>query len=230
MFTFMREQWEEMQCLIPPPLVQQCPDDDRHVVIFFEGWNGPWTDTGGKPIPLNTKSTLAQLRRDVISNYSTFQSSNLCAPALATEAYATDTDDDVKDLAAAYIKSERKGRGKIIIYGYSWGGDTAIELADDLADENIDVDLLVTIDAALGPFSLDPGVRDIFISTNVRVNVNHYTTTPHSGMLSQGLPTFPKDASKTMVINVKHTGPSHGEMDEKTKDDSVSQIVGALKK
>ena len=61
--------------------------------------------------------------------------------------------------------------GKIIIYGYSFGGKLANKLAKQLDKLNIDVDLLITVDAANGRGSDN---LDREISKNVKKNVNYY--------------------------------------------------------
>jgi thioesterase domain-containing protein len=120
-----------------------------------------------------------------------------------------------------------KNNGKVIIYGYSWGGDTAVELAKDLKAKQINVELLITIDSALGPFN-GPAVRDRTIPTNVKMKINHYTTTPKSRIGSRGLSNKAEDSSKTKVINISHTGPTHGQMDEETLSDSVNYILDVI--
>jgi hypothetical protein len=204
-------------------LQRTCPV--THVFVLFEGWNAPWESEGGKPIPLSRKSTVNTIRKNAISTFNTLKAGDpkMQQHRFASQAYATDTDDDVKTLAIAFIKANLKNRGKVIIYGYSWGGDTAVELAKDLKDEKINVDLLITIDAALGPFN-GPAVRDREIPENVKLCINHYTTTPKSRVQSQGLPFWAKDSKKTTVRNIKHTGPTHGEMDETTAK-SVNSYV-----
>jgi pimeloyl-ACP methyl ester carboxylesterase len=222
LFTIKKEQWDALKDRFGNNLLKQCPLDNCHVVVLFSGWTAPWQDGGGKPIPLNHASTVAKIRREIVASYPI---NNLYA--LATEAYATDTDDDAKILALNFIKSNRRGKGRIIVYGYSWGGDTAVELVNDLNGDNMSIPLLVTIDAALGPFN-GPAVRDRMIPENVLVNINHYTTTPKSSVFSQGLPNAAKNPEKTLVVNIKHSGPSHGEMDEVTMPDSVSLIGSVL--
>jgi pimeloyl-ACP methyl ester carboxylesterase len=223
-FSINKEQWNALNKKFGNSLIQKCLLENRHVVVFFQGWNAPWQETGGKTIPADQVTTIAAIRRDVVSGYNAIQKQG---DTLATEAYATDTDDDVKILAREFVKSNRRGNGKVIIYGYSWGGDTAVELAKDLNDDGVSVDLLITIDAALGIFN-GPAVRDRTIPENVEENRNHYTKTPNSMVGSRGLPNWAKNPTKTTVDNIAHKGPSHGEMDEVTKADSVSRILNEL--
>ena len=201
----------------------------KHVLVMFEGWNAPWEDEGGKPIPPTVKSTINSIRNRIMDGYkeAKLHKSSIRGDTLAIEAYATDTNDDVKTLASKFIQDNRGG-GKVLIYGYSWGGDTAVELAKDLNDISIDVDLLITIDAALGPFN-GPAVRDRTIPNNVKKNRNHYTTTPNSSVGSRGLPNWPKDPKKTVVENIKYQdGTTHGEMDERTANTAVQTILDEI--
>lgn len=206
-----------------------CTIPKTHVVVMFEGWNAPWEKEGGKPIPKNAKSTISSIRRKVVDhyNFARHYKTSIKDERLAIEAYATDTDDDVKDLAIAFIEKNHQSKGKVIIYGYSWGGDTAVELAKDLNAKAIKVDLLVTIDSALGPFN-GPAVRDRTVPPNVKLNMNHYSTTPKSRIGSQGLPNWAEDSSKTEVRNISHTGPSHGQMDETTASQAVKYILDEI--
>ena len=89
------------------------------------------------------------------------------------------------------------------------------------------VDLLVTVDAAMGFFN-GPAVRDRNIPSNVKTNLNYYTTTPKSRIGSRGLPNWADDKSKTKVLNIKLSGPSHANMDEHTADEVVGKIVKCL--
>ena len=62
----------------------------------------------------------------------------------------------------------------IIVYGYSWGGDFAIELSKRLAKKRQKVDLLFTLDATDGP--LQNFTVDKKIPENVKLNYNFYQT------------------------------------------------------
>ncbi len=77
-----------------------------------------------------------------------------------------------------FIREHRSEGEALIIYGYSRGGDVAVDLADELNNKEQSVDLLFTIDAAYGPLSttvfLSPIDREI--PGNVDVNINYYQT------------------------------------------------------
>lgn len=199
------------------------------VLIAFSGWYAPWQQGGGKSIPLSSSGTLAEIVRSVKEKV---------GDTLQAEAYATDTNDDVKTLAIKFIedhltKDESSGAqlGKLVIYGYSWGGDTAVELTKDLGNRKstITVELLVTVDSALGPFN-GPAVRDRIIPVNVKKNLNYLTTTPQSRIGSKGMKNTAKNPDKTQVINKVYTGPTHGEMDEYTKSIVIDEMISTLKR
>nr|MBK9652951.1 hypothetical protein [Bacteroidota bacterium] len=59
-----------------------------------------------------------------------------------------------------------------MIYGYSYGGILAVKLTKALEEKNIQVVLLVTVDAALGPLSKDYVDRNI--PGNVKQNINFF--------------------------------------------------------
>lgn len=116
--------------------------------------------------------------------------------------------------------------GKVVIYGYSYGGVMATHLAERLAADGIQVDLLVTVDAAAGPESDEV---DRSPSPNVKYNMNFYQTTP-SVVLSHGAPNVAEDPSKTTVLNKDITcdAVSHGNIDDLTQDAVINLIVNTL--
>jgi hypothetical protein len=117
-----------------------------------------------------------------------------------------------------FIKEHYTDGEKVIVYGYSYGGDFAVDLAEKLKGDNIQVDLLITVDAADGPLMGTTVNRDI--PDNVSVNVNEYQTT-NSPMGSRGDKNTAQDASKTKVYNVdmsKVESVTHGSIDEVAKD------------
>jgi len=213
----------------PTNVALQCGIITTNVVVMFEGWNAPWQSGGGKPISIHSRSTISGLSRKITDRFykEKYKKSWMLEHYLALEAYSTDTDDDVKTLAIKFIEENHQNNGKNFIYGYSWGGDTAVELAHDLNRKGINVDILLTIDSALGPFN-GPAVRDRIISANVKINYNHYTTTPKSRIGSKRLPNAAADPSKTEVRNISYTGPSRGQMDEKTADIGVKTVLDEL--
>lgn len=206
--------------------------DISHVLLGFQGWNDPWDDNAGQKLGPTDPSTLAKLFRAVEKDYR--QKSAGSGPKLAAAAYATDTWDEVKSSAIAFVKAhipspKKQERGaKLVIYGYSWGGDTAVELCRDLKKSNYTIDLLVTVDAALGPFSGHMVVRDMIIPTNVVRNVNYIAKNPKSGALSRGVKHYPVNKEKTKVENKVIKGVSHGQMDEHLFDETKTLMIEEL--
>lgn len=143
--------------------------------------------------------------------------------------------DNATQVAFNYVKdnynkvngTEVKG-GKLIIYSYSFGGVLAEHLAERLKAENINVDLLITIDAAAGPLS---SLVDRTISENVILNVNYFEdpTVPNSPVLSWGEANKAENKDKTMVINNDLTGSTtHSNIDEETLDASINLVINTL--
>jgi RHS repeat-associated protein len=62
----------------------------------------------------------------------------------------------------------------VIIYGYSYGVDVAVDLATELKAQNCNVDLLVTVDGSDGP--LMNSTVNTTIPSNVKKNVNVFQT------------------------------------------------------
>src|SRR5687767_8681004 len=100
----------------------------QHVVVAFEGFNAPWEDGGG-PIPETEANVVNAILQGVTAGVES------ATVKIARQGYSTDADEDARDLAKAFIEQhlrvvDGQQRGKLVIYGYSMGGDTAIELAD----------------------------------------------------------------------------------------------------
>ncbi len=132
------------------------------------------------------------------------------------------------DAGAAFIESHSDEDTTIIVYGYSRGGDTAVDLADELEDQNREIDLLFTVDAAYGPFSLIPVVTpvDRSIPENVDTNINFYQTS-HSRVLSRGAPNTPVERS-TAVYNIEVEDTTHGTVDAAVQDRVIEQAESFL--
>jgi len=113
-----------------------------------------------------------------------------------------------------------KKNGICIIYGYSYGGNYAIGLANYLSNKNINVDVLYTIDSAIGPGS-NPIALKTTISDNVKCNINLYQTT-RSKILSRGYPhkginTFIKDIPVRIILFAGVDFKNKGEMGQNKK-------------
>jgi len=91
--------------------------------------------------------------------------------------------------------------GKIVIYGYSYGGVMADHLAERLNNAGINVNMEVTVDKADGTSS-NKLCRTV--PSNVDKNLNIYQTIP-SWADSHGAPNSAARGSKTDVINVDVT-------------------------
>jgi RHS repeat-associated protein len=141
----------------------------------------------------------------------------------------------VLETAKEVVKSYEPGK-PVIIYGYSKGGEYATMLADQLSLNNIAVDLLITVDAADGPFSI---FINRTISENVKKNINYYQRSP-SRILSRGDENKAKNPSKTNVENINLTGKKfedsegnttsirHATIDNGTQKDVEQNIIDEI--
>jgi RHS repeat-associated protein len=146
------------------------------------------------------------------------------------KAFAADKWDNVKKDVISYIKANHTTGEKIIMYGYSWGGETVVELSKDLKKLGYNVDLLITIDAAKGPVS--DFATERIIPDNVVENINFYQTTK-SNIGSRGDENKAKDETKTNIQNIKvneYFGENidHGNIDEATESHSLNHIRSAV--
>ena len=127
--------------------------------------------------------------------------------------------------AISFINQNLTDGEKLIVYGYSWGGDTAIELADALNDAGISVDLLITVDAAKGPLTFS---TDRIIPSNVAENINYYQPNA-SNWLSVGASNT-STSSKTSVLNFLFPDFTHGNIDENVAPLVESAITNTINK
>jgi len=121
--------------------------------------------------------------------------------------------------------------GRVVIYGYSYGGQLASYLAKRLKGAGIKVNLLITVDAAAGWGS---NTVDRKISSNVEVNVNFFE---HTFLLPDLLRNFGManvaESDNTKILNfydgdddyddgVGGTKVNHLSIDEKEEESSVN--------
>jgi hypothetical protein len=195
----------------------------HHVVVAFEGFNIPLFQNAGNEIPLDTKDNRVV---DIVNQ----ATSDLPEEAVSKIAYSTDFTEVARNKAVQFIKSHLKvenGKqyGKLVIYGYSMGGDSAIELAAKLKGQYV-VDLLVTVDAATGA---NIGV-DRTIPSNVRKNINFWTKNPQTSLGQHGGPNHAEQKRLTDVYNFPRHEESHGSIAKATKDASIQHMKEALKR
>ncbi|MCD7936234.1 MAG: DUF6443 domain-containing protein, partial [Tannerellaceae bacterium] len=108
--------------------------------------------------------------------------------------------------------------GRIFIQGYSYGGVMANHLAKRLQEAGLDVELLITVDAAASKYS---DQIDRTVPSNVKTNINYFQT-KESGIKSKGDKNVAQDETKTNVynINISNYG-EHGELNEITKSSTA---------
>jgi RHS repeat-associated protein len=118
--------------------------------------------------------------------------------------------------------------GRILIYGYSYGGVMAMHLSDRLKSAGLSVDVLFTVDAAAGP---ETDEVDRTIGSNVEFNVNHYQT-ESSGPLgligSHGAANSRDDGTKKGIFNNQYSSVEHDNIDDFTKQDVIRSMLFRL--
>lgn len=145
-----------------------------------------------------------------------------------------------------FIDQNLQDGDQVIVYGYSYGVDVAVDLSTQLKGLGVDVSLLITVDGSDGP--LQNSTVNTTIPDNVNTNLNVYQTndsgtstssrstgasssnsssgssSSNSGTLnfpgSNGGPNKAQNSSKTNVINknVSATGTTHGNIQSKQKE------------
>lgn len=124
--------------------------------------------------------------------------------------------DIVKPLIMAIKKNFDRNNGKIILYGYSLGGNILMYCLEELKKNNINVDLLITIDSAKGYPGMIAVKTDV--PDNVRLNLNIYQTN-YSDIGSRGFPNNGKNVINIDLSDVKNSKNEeivHSNIDEYT--------------
>ena len=220
------------------PIIYVDPDGNDIVIAFTGGPTG-----GGKTVAPNSKDASTAGR--VILEAQKFAEQNgiefsgrVITPGWTSGSSVSNAMSFIKD---NYTKGE-----KVVLYGYSYGGDFAVELAESLKKEGIAVDLLVTVDASDGP-AQNATVNDV-IPDNVKNAINFFQNdksglpsgSQHGNQSSKkggksskensgGSANSPgsrggtkkaADSKKTDVRNydVSGDGVNHGNIDEKTEN------------
>jgi hypothetical protein len=156
--------------------------------------------------------------------------------------------------ALGFIKENYTPGEKLVIYGYSYGGDFAVELSEALKKEGISVELLVTVDASDGPLQ-NSTVNDE-IPDNVKTVVNIFQSnnsgessgsqnSPKPGNSknsksesgtsnspgSNGDPKYAQNSKKTDVRNYRAVDKkiSHGNIPDKAQAKILQMIEQLLK-
>ena len=148
--------------------------------------------------------------------------------------------------ALKFINKYDNNIASIVIYGYSWGGDFAIELSKKLQKDRKKVDVLFTLDATDGP--LQNFTVDKKIPENVGVNYNFYQTenlgtssgsdfifrkgsgfnsSSFDSPNSHGRANVVNNPLKTKVVNFNLTGVDgifHSNIDEKVFSDILRRV------
>ncbi|MCG8474747.1 MAG: RHS repeat-associated core domain-containing protein, partial [Cytophagales bacterium] len=185
---------------------------DVVIVIYRGGIDGDAVDLD--PEHSGTAGQLAIELEDHVTSQGRTVATTILAPGI--------TSTDAVEAGLEFIESHSDADTTIIVYGYSRGGDAAVDLTDELDDQNREVDLLFTVDAAYGPLSVVPMVSPIdrTIPENVEVNINYYQTEP-SRIRSRGDANTPSERG-TDVYNIEVEDTSHGAIDE----DVQQRVIG----
>ena len=189
------------------PVIYIDPDGRDVMIAFTGGFTG-----GGKAVAPN--STAAAYTGKIFQSIANFAQQNGIDFKGTVIASGLTSKSSVKT-AMDFIKNNYTEGEKLIIYGYSNGGDFAVELSEALQAAGITVDLLITVDAAdsyLGGRTVNSVIPD-----NVKENQNYYQETP-SRIRSRGNENTAQDPSKTDVMNINMIGDdiNHGNMPQKT--------------
>ena len=219
------------------------------IVVIFGGWGG--VSDAGKPLQTNVNpptgtSQLVQRVRRI---------QNTPLHRIQVVAYHGSLRDSLGiNRAFNFIRSNFDPLGRLIIYGYSAGGFDALRLSShiwlarryyELSSESfrrsrrdghtvgfVRIDLLITVDAAVGPISSIAFRR---VQPCVRKNLNFYQRFSSGVVRSHGEPNRAVDKRATLIDNrdlssrYRNTPDSaHGLIDNDTLDDVIQAIRGTF--
>ena len=128
--------------------------------------------------------------------------------------------DNSVNTANDFINANYEKGDQVIIYGYSYGGDAAVELSKSLNDQGTPVKLIVTVDNSDGLIGFGANATvDTKIPENAETNLNVYQNEPADKTRANGGPNTAKDPNKTMVLNydVSSSGTSHANIQQKNQ-------------
>ena len=109
--------------------------------------------------------------------------------------------------ALDFLKDNHAEGEKIVLLGFSYGGDEVVDFSEILDDEGFEVDLLITVDAAAGIANVGGILTDRTIPPNVKLNINFYQR-KRSPVGSRGNKNR-AEARGTGVANFELTNTSH---------------------
>jgi len=213
--------------------------DPGDVVVVFAGAdissNGGLGETG--KIVQGVKDGHITARGGAIQNFaSKYWKVSVGRPSSMGPSVSFDVEglDEATQGAYDYIKQNKSEDGQVTIYGYSYGGVLANHLSKRLKKDGINVNFLVTIDAAKGPNSDDV---DRKVEDNVEDNLNIYQT-KKSSVGSRGGKNTRSDGSEKGIrneISVSYTDENgkkqttvHSNIDDATLQRVISEILKKL--
>lgn len=195
---------------------------EKVLAIFYTGgFQG-----GAKTIPLSSQAGTAGKLFDYASSNAQRKGYEFKGAIIASGA----TNGPSISKGVDFIESNYEKGDVVITYGYSYGGDNAMELGSELKDKNIPVQLSMIVDSSDGIFNNSTVKTDV--SDNTKIAVNTYQTTPDPTTSAKGQPLTADNKNKTAVINTDLTSKAttHQNIDEKALDINKKAIDVSLPK
>ena len=145
------------------------------------------------------------------------------------------TSDSTINTATEFLDRTHKKDDRMIIYGYSNGGDFAVELAQVLQKKGVFITGLITVDASDRLRIIDNITVDRIIPKNVSINYNYYQNNPDEcGLIScsHGDDNIAEDQERTKIFNKEIVDPNVNHRDIEafiTSDifDNVKSLAGS---
>ena len=215
------------------------PPKPKTIMVFYHG--GPTGDgqirktsndnTGGTGRIYDTAMQMARRHGDAVGA--------IISPAFVAEPGV--------ETGTKFLKNNYVAGDKVIIYGYSYGGDNAVNLADNAKQLGIPITALVTVDSSDGPG------QGLTVNSTIPDNVNNAlnvyqtqasgqssssqsssgsTSESQAGIsnspASHGAPATASGKNRVQNMNVTAPGVNHGNIQDKQKGTIMSFINSIL--
>ncbi len=188
--------------------------DGRDILVAISGWGN--ISAGSKASSTTTEKIMRAVEAQVQGQVPDYNSSGWLG------ALDNSHVQDMVDFIKGNLDTPDE---RLVIYGYSAGGENAISLARALQKENINVDLLITVDAFGGMSSENPFSAGI--PSNVKKCINFYQEKATGFTYAKGK-ALDAVSNETALSNILIGNTTHSDIDEDVMNRVIDAITNAF--